>query len=120
MDDDYTPPGATLGHGVVAARKNTRRMHELRTEFFDEGKRLDAEGDPDANCHICKARIDYDAAPGTTPESHNLDHYYPVSTHPELQEDWDNFRHAHTLCNQTRGNGSIDGGGLGELVPDWW
>lgn len=119
MSEEF-PPGATLGPGVEKARKNSRRMHQLRTDFFEEGKRLDAEGDPDANCHICHGLIDYDAEPGTTPDSHNLDHYYPVSTHPELQEDWDNFRHAHTLCNQQRGAGSINSGGLGELVPDWW
>ena len=117
--DEYSET-AVLGPGVVAARKNTRRMHELRQRFFDEGKQLDAEGDPAADCHICKARIDYDAAPGTTPESHNLDHYYPVKTHPELQEDWDNFRHSHKLCNQVQSDGLIDRGGLGELVPDWW
>lgn len=117
--DEYSDT-AVLGPGVVKARTDSRRMHDLRQQFFEEGKRLDAEGDPEANCHICRGRIDYDAGAGTTPESHNLDHYYAYSTHPELYEDWDNFRHSHDLCNKTRGNGAIDGGGLGELVPDWW
>ncbi|MFP7833120.1 hypothetical protein [Marisediminicola sp. LYQ134] len=104
------------------ARTNTRRDHALRDAFFLEGKQLDA--DPQtrqlANCHICKERIDYEATPNTTPDSHNLDHYFPVSTHPDLQQDPTNFRHAHMLCNQSRGAKTPGGGGLGEHINDWW
>ena len=72
-------------------RTNTRRMHKLRDEFFAEGQRLDA--DPDtrelANCWLCLERIDYLADPGSTPDSHHLDHFHPVDDYPELQEDPD-------------------------------
>lgn len=104
---------------MSANRTNTRRMHRLRKEFFDEGRRLDAAGDPSANCWIDGERINYAATPGTTPDSHELDHYYSVANYPELQEDPSNFRHAHKLCNGTRG---ADGQtyDLGEQVPDWW
>lgn len=100
-------------------RVNTRRMKLLRAEFFAEGKRLDAEGDPAANCWLDGQRIDYNADPGTSPDSHNLDHFHSVRDHPELQEDPSNFRHSHKLCNGVRG---ADGPslGLGEAVPDWW
>ncbi len=103
----------------MSNRTNTRNMHRLRDAFFEEGRRLDAEGDSSANCWMDGQRIDYSAAPGSTPDSHNLDHYFSVADHPELQEDPTNFRHAHTLCNGTRGK---DGPslGLGEAVPDWW
>jgi hypothetical protein len=100
-------------------RTNTRRMHKLRDEFFAEGKRLDAAGDPAANCWLDGQRIDYDVKAGTTPDSHNLDHFYTVTDFPELQEDPSNFRHAHTLCNEQRGKNSPSPG-LGEAVPDWW
>lgn len=52
---------------------------KLRTEFFEEGKRLDA--DPAtrelANCWLCGGRVDYVAAPGSTDDSHHLDHLPP-------------------------------------------
>jgi len=101
------------------ARTNTRRMHALRQQFFLEGKELDAAGDPTADCWMCKERIDYEAEPGSTPDSHNLDHYHSVALRPELQEDPTNFRHSHMLCNVTRGK-DAPSQGLGELVPTWW
>ena len=101
------------------ARTNTRRMHKLRDEFFAEGKLLDAAGDPAANCWRCGMRIDYEAAPNTTPDSHNYGHFKSVRDHPELQEDPDNARHEHMLCNQSAGAG-MHSLGLGEPVPDWW
>jgi 5-methylcytosine-specific restriction endonuclease McrA len=103
----------------VGERTNTRRMHVLRQVFFEDGKRLDAEQDSEANCWLCQLRIDYSAAPNTTPESHNLDHFFPVDDYPELQEDPTNFRHAHMLCNGKRGK-SAPTAGLGAAVPDWW
>lgn len=106
---------------MAGARTNTRRMHRLRDEFFDDGRRYDA--DPATRhlsvCWICKGRIDYTAGAGTTPDSHHLDHRLPVSTHPELQEDPDNFEHAHKACNQERGTAAPTAG-LGEEMPPWW
>lgn len=102
-------------------RSNSRRMHELRQDFFDEGKRLDA--DPATRhrsvCWLCKGRIDYEVAAGTTPDSHNLDHRKPVRDYPELEEDPDNFEHAHDNCNKERGT-SAPSLGLGEPMPAWW
>jgi 5-methylcytosine-specific restriction endonuclease McrA len=96
-------------------------MKQLTRDFFEQGRRLDA--DPatraEASCWICLQRIDYDAAPGTTEDSHELDHYFPVSTHPDLQEDPTNFRHSHRRCNGERSN-QAPKAGLGEQVPDWW
>lgn len=100
-------------------RTNTRRMHLLRDQFFAEGKALDAAGDPAASCWLCKQRIDYSASPNTTDDSHNLDHVKSVRDYPELQEDQTNFRHAHMLCNGTRG-ASAPSFGLGQSVADWW
>ena len=103
------------------ARSSSRHMKRLRAEFFAEGKRLDA--DPItrhlADCWLCGQRIAYDVEPSSTPDSHNLDHYHPVSTHPELQEDPSGFRHAHFQCNTSRGN-RAPAPGLGEVVAAWW
>jgi hypothetical protein len=102
-------------------RKETRRMKQLRADFYEEGKRQDAN--PDTRhlsvCWMDGHRIDYDAAPGTTEDSHSLDHYLSVEEHPELQDDPENFRHSHLRCNTSRGNRALDFD-LGDQVPDWW
>lgn len=103
----------------MAERVASRRFKADRKAFYADGKRLDSIGDPAADCWICKGKIDYDAQPGTTDESHELDHYYAVSTHPELQAEPSNFRHSHRRCNRTRSN-NAPSVGLGEQVPDWW
>lgn len=91
---------------MTDSHKSTRRMNRLRDEFFREGKQLDAAGDPAADCWICLQPIDYSVRAGTTDDSHELDHYYPVSSHPQLQEDPANFRHSHRLCNLLRSKGA--------------
>jgi 5-methylcytosine-specific restriction endonuclease McrA len=100
-------------------RPNTRRMHLLRDQFYAQGQRLDAKGDPEANCWICKKPIDYVAQPNTTDQSHNLDHYHAYANRPDLAEDPSNFRHAHRVCNQSRGK-EAPSPGLGDPLPNWW
>ena len=99
----------------------SRRFKRLRDEFFVQGRRLDADpGTRDRSlCWLCDQRIDYDVAPGTTDDSHELDHAVPVSVDPSLQEDPGNFRHAHRRCNGRRGR-SMPSEGLGDVVADWW
>ena len=102
-------------------RVDTRHMKKLRSAFFDEGQRLDA--DPEtrdlANCWLCGQRIDYTAEPSTTPDSHNLDHYTPYADAPDLLEDPTGFRHSHFLCNTSRGR-RTPSPGLGEQLAQWW
>lgn len=73
----------------MSKRTHTRLDQAQRTEFFDEGKRLDADDDTrtQADCWLCHQRIDYTVSAGTTLDSHTLDHYFPVDTHPELQNE---------------------------------
>lgn len=106
---------------MADVRRNSRRMQKLRAEFFAEGKRLDADPAtrPASVCWLCGQRVDYDADPGSSDDSHELDHYYPVSLRPELQEDPAGFRHAHRKCNGQRGN-RAPRPGLGRIVPAWW
>ncbi|WP_188043676.1 HNH endonuclease [Changpingibacter yushuensis] len=94
-------------------------MKQLKAEFFAQGQYLDSTNDTAGDCWICKKRIDYDVKPGTSDNSHELDHYYPVSLYPDLQEDPANFRHAHRKCNRERGNGQPKSD-IGQLVPEWW
>ncbi|MBW3092661.1 hypothetical protein KIH79_06810 [Bifidobacterium sp. 82T10] len=100
-------------------RTHSRAFGKLKKAFFEEGQRLDAAGDPAADCWICHKRIDYTVPPGTTDLSHELDHYYPVSEYPELQEDPAGFRHSHRKCNRERGDGQpkLD---MGDVIPAWW
>lgn len=107
-------------------RVDSRRMKKLRAEFFEDGKRLDA--DPatreHASCWLCPpgpgARIDYTVPQASTPDSHTLDHSKDVDTYPELQEDPDLFRHCHFSCNSSRGKKAPNTQGLGQPMPAWW
>jgi hypothetical protein len=87
---------------VSGKRKITRRFIALREEFRD---RCREEG---AACWICgHDHIDY-VAPFddySNDDRFQLDHFYPVSTHEELQEDPANFRPSAAGCNRERGNG---------------
>ncbi|WP_137843848.1 hypothetical protein [Microbacterium sp. 2FI] len=88
-------------------RKSTRRMKQLTLEFFDEGRRLSESDDShekaSSHCWLCGMAVDYTVPANSTPDSHNLDHYYPVRDYPELQHDPANFRHSHAECNVARG-----------------
>ena len=93
-------------------------MNRLRAEFFTAGKQAAEQGDTAANCWLCGLTINYDVPPNTEHDSHNLDHYYPVAHHPELQEDPANFRHSHARCNARRGKDAPTAG-LGTLSRAW-
>ncbi|NMW65997.1 hypothetical protein HHJ78_10925 [Mobiluncus mulieris] len=94
-------------------RTTTRIFRKASAAFLTQGRQ------DNAPCWLCGQPIDYNAKPGTTPDSHNLDHYYPVSTNPELQHDPSNFRHAHKQCNEQRGNRRPHAN-LGQNPPAWW
>ncbi|MBW9093118.1 hypothetical protein JNB62_05435 [Microbacterium jejuense] len=86
----------------MGARTNTRRQHKQRIEF-----RAECEAN-DELCWICGLPIDYDAAHDdyANDDRFQEDHYWPVSTHPHLQDDPDNKRASHAGCNRERGNGA--------------
>jgi len=77
--------------------RSSRRYQLLREQFKQD---CWAE---DARCWLCPFPIDYSAGQYEE-DAFELDHYYPVSTHPELAEDPSNFRASHRRCNQVRGN----------------
>ena len=87
---------------MTTARKTTRRFVKDRAAFRAEC------AEAHASCWICQQdHIDY-AAPAddyTNPDRFELDHYYPVSTHPHLQHDPANFRASAHACNNERSNG---------------
>ena len=100
-------------------RTHNRAFEKAKQAFFEEGKRLDSEGSPAADCWICHKRIDYSVPPGPTDASHELDHYYPVRDYSDLQDDPAGFRHSHRKCNRERGAGQPKLG-LGDVIPAWW
>lgn len=103
---------------MSSKRTTTRAWQAFKTEFFEEGRALDAAGDPAANCWLCGDRIDYAVEPNSTPDSHNLDHFYPVDDYPELQHDPANARHSHADCNVRRGK-DAPLPGIGILSRAW-
>ena len=79
-------------------RKHTRRFRQEAIAFHEKCMRENAP------CWLCGMPIDYAAQPNTSDDSYNLDHYYPVSKRPDLQEDPAGFRPSHASCNLLRGN----------------
>lgn len=90
--------------------RQTRRFVALRKEF-----RLLSEA-IDEPCWLCGRRIDYLLRDAD--DAFELDHYFPVSTHPDLVEDPANFRAAHRSCNRARGN-RAPRAGLGTTSRRW-
>jgi hypothetical protein len=96
------------------ARTNTRADHANRADFRAECEKKKLV------CWICGMAIDYDAP---FDDYHNddrfqEDHFWPVSTHPELQHDPANKRPSHAGCNRERGNGAPIAS-LGTPSQDW-
>lgn len=57
-------------------------------------------------CWLCRQEIDYDLDYDASNSGYfQVDHYYPISTHPALAADPNNLRPSHAGCNRERGNG---------------
>lgn len=97
------------------SRTDSRRFKALRELYREEC------ATNNATCWICGQTIDYTAAPNdyANNDRYQLDHYYPVSTHPELHEDPANFRPAHAGCNLARGNSTNITTLEGTMSRDW-
>lgn len=97
-----------------ANHRTTRSDQAAKLVFRDECARVSAP------CWICGDDIDY-AAPSDDYENGDRfqrDHFFPVSTHPELQFDPGNWRASHAACNLSRGNEPPDTS-LGVLSRAW-
>lgn len=68
-------------------------------------------------CWICGLEINRDL-PRTDPQSLEIDHVLPVSTHPELRFDLANVRPCCKQCNRSRGNGA-PAPGITRSSRDW-
>ncbi len=77
--------------------RNSERYLKLKARYRSK---CEANNVP---CHICGQPIDYSLPSGEDPNSFEVDHFYPVDTHPELFEDPENFRTSHKGCNASRG-----------------
>ncbi|MEV0947239.1 hypothetical protein [Rhodococcus sp. NPDC049939] len=56
--------------------------------------------------------------PAGHPDCFELDHFYPVSTHPHLIDDEAGFRPSHKACNAATGNAAVSPM-LGSLSEQW-
>lgn len=94
---------------MAGVRTNTRRQHKQRIEFRAECENeIQPDGSKGRPCWICDLPIDYEAASDDygNDDRFQEDHFWPVSTHPHLQDDPDNKRASHAGCNRERGNGA--------------
>ncbi|MFW0791778.1 HNH endonuclease [Gordonia sp. CPCC 205333] len=83
--------------GTPNTSTGERQYRKHRARFRARCEELNAP------CHLCGRAISYDLDDGTDPDSFELDHFHPRSTHPELMRDVGNFRPAHSACNRSRG-----------------
>ncbi|MBT2266307.1 HNH endonuclease [Rhodococcus erythropolis] len=95
----------------MANERSTRRHKALRAEFRQQCENRRSP------CHLCSQPIDY-GVPKDNPDAFELDHFYPVSTHPALVDDPANFRPSHKSCNGSRGNAEVTPT-LGSLSEEW-
>lgn len=98
--------------GVSSHHRSTRAYQKMRSEFRAE---CEAVGAP---CWLCGLPIEYRAGQYDE-DAFELDHFFPVSTHPEKAEDPENARASHRRCNQVRGNGAPRPG-IGSTSEDWF
>jgi hypothetical protein len=94
-------------------RKHTRAFEKDKQRFLSECK------EKEAPCWLCGLPIDYSVSPGSSDDSFNLDHEFPVSKRPELQFDPAGFRPSHRSCNILRGNKDPEIS-LGTLSRKWY
>lgn len=85
-------------------------MRKTSRQFIKDRAAFRAKcAEENAACWICgMSHIDYTAAYNDyeNGDRFELDHFYPVSTHPELQHDPSNFRPSAHDCNNERSNGA--------------
>lgn len=96
------------------ARSTTRAFNADRAAFREASTR------DESPCWLCGQAIDYDAPHDdySNDDRFQLDHQFPVSTHPQLQHDPANFRPSHAGCNRERGN-KPPRPGLGTPSQQW-
>lgn len=93
------------------AGRDGRRWRELKAAFRQTCEEANAP------CWMDGQPINYNAE-DDEPDAFNVDHFHPVSTHPELGNDPANLRPSHRACNIARGNGDAPLG-LGTPSEDW-
>lgn len=92
--------------------RSTPQWKRLRLACYRRDKAANAP------CWIGNHAIDYEAAPSSTPDSYEPDHYFPVKTHPELALVPENIRPACKRHNRERGTkAGIDN--LGNRSREW-
>ena len=101
----------------TAHGRSTRRYMRLRATFKQQS------ADNNTPCHICGQPIDYtipwkDQDGTVNDDAFELDHIYPVSTHPEHAEDPAGFRASHRACNRKRSN-KLTYTGIGQTTRVW-
>ena len=92
--------------------RKTRAVRDAVNDYREKCKR------DQPPCWLCGQAIDYDTTDPYSPDSLQVDHMFPVSTHPDLAADQENMRPSHAGCNLSRGN-SMTLPELGTTSCDW-
>lgn len=95
--------------------RDVRHARAVRKAVNDYREQCKRDRPP---CWLCGQEIDYDATDYYAADALQVDHVFPVSTHPERAADPEGMRPAHAGCNLARGN-SMTLAELGETSTDW-
>lgn len=101
----------------VTSRRSHRSVRAAVEKARDDAEARAAAGEP-VVCWLCNQAVDM-----TNPDPHDdgayeVDHVYPVSTHPELADDPDNLRDSHRGCNNERST-NMEAVNVGWNSMDW-
>ena len=107
------PAGATQTQEMIHMPARSTRWPYIRTLAYKRDRGVNAP------CHICGGKIDYFAAPSSTPDSYEPDHIVPVSMAPEKELDLNNIAASHMRCNRRRGNGTDGSNEIGMRSRVW-
>jgi 5-methylcytosine-specific restriction endonuclease McrA len=99
---------------MAGERRSSQRYRSARDQFLGVARQAGAP------CWLCGKKINYQAQPQAS-DAFELDHALPLSTHPELEFDQNNFRAAHSSCNRSRGDTAIAVAARGKawVQADW-
>ena len=100
---------------------NHRRAHRAvraAVDTYRERRKADAAQGETIVCWLCNQPIDMTIADPFDDGVFEVDHVYPVSTHPELADDPDNLRDSHRACNSERSN-TMEAVNIGWTSMDW-
>lgn len=113
-----SPPGRTPSpKSDAAVRRSNTSVRRAVAEYTEHVQAAAAAGER-VLCWLCNQPISFDVLDPYADDRFEVDHVWPVSTHPEYADDPNNLRPSHRGCNRERG-ADMEAVHLGWTSIDW-